>query len=341
MVDNTEFSDAVRQLYVPRLNSISVRSDYGVRGLLECSENFTVLPSTQKNCFTISFYNMDDFLGALASDIVRLSSASFETVEGLTTSAKNKKFLAWQMVQYYYAAFYAAHSILKICSFGLVQLDNRILQKVKHSANAFSIPFGSMESGMYCMKIEGASVTFFKVQKYDDSHRGLWARYSDFLGVLTGINTLTDELNSKCVKLREEGDSKSLSVYNQLSISDAETIVVRLDLLRKTLTTNGDNNWLSSIRNQINYNHCFGVWYPYKGYLDSYEKLVSLKDLYREPFMSSRLEYKHESNLIEFVKCCENVISMDRELLLDLSKRHPDNKSFLRRGPLELINLSR
>lgn len=271
MENNTEFSDAVRQLYVPHLNSISNHSDCGIRGLLLLSENFTILPSIQRNCFTISFYNVDDFLSALASDIVRLSSAAFETIEDLTTSKKNKKFLAWQMVQYYYAAFYAAHSILKICSFGLVQLDNRILQKVKYRADAFNIPFGCMESGVYCMSIDGPSVTFFKVHRYDDSHRGLWTRYLDFLGVLTGINVVTGEFDSKCIRLREESDSQTLSVYNQLSASDAETVVARLDLLRETLTTNGDNNWLSSIRNQINYNHCFGVWYPYKGYLDSYE----------------------------------------------------------------------
>lgn len=52
---------------------------------------------------------------------------------------------------------------------------------------------------------------------------------------------------------------------------DAATVITRLQDLQRLLTSRGSlagGTWLSAIRNQINYQHEYGVWFPF-GALES------------------------------------------------------------------------
>lgn len=171
------------------------------------------------------------------------------------------------------------------------------------------------------------------------SHRGLWHRYGDFLDVLNGISVVTGQFDSSCVRHREMSEEYPLSIYSQLSLEDAEPISKRISTIKETINAHGDNNWLSFVRNRINYNHHYGIWFPYKLFKDEYDSLISMHNLHLDNPLSKKLEYEHEFDLNEFVKCCQTIIAINREILFDLSYRHPSNKSFLNNGPLELLNL--
>ena len=334
--------NGMRQLFIPHLNSISSYLPEGARNWLELSGNFIPNSNSKKDYFEITLYDIDEFIRAWAGDIVRLSSAAFETVGGITESVKNKKFLAWQMIQYYYAAFFAAHSTLKICSFGLIQINDRIIKNIFKRADSLSISLANnIIKGIYCAKIDIATskVIFYKVNKYDDSHRGLWHRYGDFLDVLNGISVVTGQFDSSCVRHREMSEEYPLSIYSQLPLEDAEPISKRISTIKETINAHGDNNWLSFVRNRINYNHHYGIWFPYKLFKDEYDSLISKHNLHLDNPLSKKLEYEHEFDLNEFVKCCQTIIAINRDILFDLSYRHPSNKSFLNNGPLELLNL--
>lgn len=335
-------ADAVRQFYFPFLHRISSFSQIGVRGWLQKSDHFIPIDLHKKDCFEITFYDIFEFVKAWAGDIVRLSSASLETVNGITDSCKNKKFLAWQLVEQYYSAFYAAHSTLKICSFGLVQLDNSIINNIKKIADIRGVHFTSdVTKGIYCVDIisNQSKAVFYKVNRYDDSHRGLWHRYADFIDVIRGLSVTTGHYDSTCVRPWDGSEPVPHSAYSQLPRENADLIIQRLELIRKTMDIRGDNNWLSSIRNNINYNQSYGIWFPYVGYMEKYESLVSMKKLYLDGAMSPKFQYKHEYDLEEFVNCCQLIISINYELLADLESRNPLNKSFLKFGTVKLINL--
>ena len=273
---------------------------------------------------------------------MRLACASFETVDAIAEIPNQRKFLAWQLIEFYYSAFYSAHSTLKICGFGLLQLSSPIIYQIEKRAETLGVELSHLSQGTYCVKIcpSKSQIVFYLVSKYSDSHRGLWHRYYDFLNVLSGFSVSTDALDSSCIRTRKKSEAYPQSVYAQLPQQDAELIVSRIDNVRLLLNEHGDCNWLSSIRNSINYNHAFGIWYPYKDFRGEYEKLIPMRELYRLNSLNDKLQFtENESELIRYVKCCQQINAFNKDLIDDLSMRHPENKSFLKRGPLAYLNL--
>ena len=337
-----KFSDALRQHYMPGLNSISRTSNLGMREWLRQSDNFVPdnIPS-KKDGFAIELYDLNEALPCWAKDINRLSCASFETLDGIREIEDDKKFLAWQLVQYYYSAFYSAHAILKMCGYGLIQLDNITLSNIKQRAITLGVTLPQLNKGVYCMTLTGSNrLNFYKLSKYDDSHKGLWKRYYDFMGVIIGTQISTGNFDASCLRVRISTDSTSESVYSQMSAQDAAIVVQRIDDLRRSLNQHNDCNWLSSIRNSINYNHMFGIWFPNQGFQNNFSTFVSMrKEFCRNPLDDFFNLSKENDELTKFVKCCQLINAINMSLILDMAGRHPNNKSFLLYGPVAFLKL--
>lgn len=86
------FADGARHLYVPRLNTLSNCSSIGLRAWLSESENYIPIKLPLSGCFEIDFYDISEALSALAHDIVRLTCASFETVDAISEIPNQRKF---------------------------------------------------------------------------------------------------------------------------------------------------------------------------------------------------------------------------------------------------------
>lgn len=342
-ITEIQLADGIRQLYVPKLNDVTKFSPKGSRDWLAHSGNFVPIDGCQKDYFELTLYDINEFLACWAGDIVRMTCASIETVTKITESQENKKFLAWQMVQYYYSAFYAAHATLKVCGFGLIQLDKQIIRNVVGRAHTLGISrTDNITNGIYCVNIDvpASKIIFYRVNKYDDSHRGLWKRYVDFIDVLRGSAVISGQFDSNCIKSRAPSEAHPLSIYSQLPIADAQIVIDRIEAIRNTIDKRGDSNWLSWVRNLVNYNQAFGIWYPYTEYQPKYDGLLSMRNLYQNNPLCSMLKYDDEEvELSEFVKCCQIINAINYAVIMDLSKRNSKNKSFLLSGPLKFINL--
>ena len=338
-----DITDGIRQFYIPYLNSISKCADTGLRAWLASSDSFVPSYLGTGSSFEIVLYDISSLLSCVANDISRLSCASIESLNSIYEIPSSKKFLAWELVKYYYSAFYSAHSTLKICGFGLIQLDRNILTNITQRANTLGISFPLLSKGIYCFKIDSAysKVVFFKVSRYDDSHKGLWQRYVDFIDVVTGLSVETADLDANCIRRNDQATKPNKCVYSQMTLTDAETVVSRLEELKHVINQHGDNNWLSSMRNLVNYNQAFGVWFPYKQFCDNHSQIPTLKDLYCLSPLCDSFSLESDVVLLEFVKCCQLINSINFSLLKDIVKRHPGNKSFLLNGPFSYINLFR
>jgi len=335
-----DITDGIRQFYVPRLNMVSSTVGYGMRNWLGSTDAFIPDNFTSERSFELSFYDISSFLSSLASDISRLSCASIESLNSISMAAEAKKFLAWELIKYYYSAFFAAHSTLKACGFGLVQLDRIILENIRQRANTLGMTSPTLQKGIYCFKVDpnNSKVSFFLVSKYNDSHKGLWHRYMDFLDIITGLSIETYELGSNCIKKNDLAVKPSKCIYSQMSLADAETVASRLEELKHTLNRQGDSNWLSYIRNRVNYNHSFGVWFPYRSFDEKHLQIPELKDLFMLSPLCNQFAQDSSNELVSFVKCCQLVNSINYSIINDLAHRHPDNKSFLQQGPFSYIN---
>jgi len=333
--------DGLRQLYCDKINRVGSfnKASAGVRQWL--FQDTIVFPQSINGTDAIEIitYDLDKPLTSVAYDIQRLSCASLETMSSLKPSENNDKFLAWQLIQMYYAAFYAAHSILKICGMGLTQIDDKAVNNLKKNGRTRGIVIPSLCTGIYCVDINRNNrwMTIYKGKKYDDSHRGLWARFIDFLGVVNGSIVRTDDYNNACIRLQQLGDCKSDSIWDQFSSADAFIVYNRIESFADLLKQNG-RNWLSNIRNNVNYSHQYGVWFPYQNILKDYKRVVSSNKLYMEDPLSDVFVLDNKSEIIKYVLACHFIVSLNREMLIDLSLRHPNSRSFLKNNVIKYLN---
>lgn len=325
--------DGVRHLYLSELNNISEQNKYSLRAWLLESNNFIIEPK-YSNVFKLSLYEPLDFLGTIAFDINRLSIASIETLSNINYETVTPKFLAWKLINYYYSAFFSAHSILKLLGFGLVQIDERIAMSLKRRALSYGYEEAIIHKGTYCFDVlsQLGQVIFYKVDKYSDSHQGLWHRFADLLDVLVANSIKTGFYNANCIQKNSMSSTYPDSVFANLPQDDAVSLSQKLEELKKIINKRGNNNWLSSVRNILNYNHEYGVWFPYNGYLNNYDRINRSSKLCFHTPMEDCFRLSCDDDLNTFVICCQFINAINFEILNDLTLRHPDNKSFLKKG---------
>lgn len=338
---NISFSDCSRHLYVQKLNTVNKQLDCGMRSWLFGSNHYVVTNSAD-NYVEVCYYDEKEVLAAWASDISRLSCAFLESVANIKVSDITNKFLAWNMVQYYYSAFYSAHSILKILGFGLIQLDGMIIEKLNRNAIAMGVSLSNeIKRGIYCIKFGvNNSLAFYKIGRYDDSHKGLWNRFYEVLCVLNGEYVITNSYGNDCLRLKEANEGVPMSLFGKVENSDALDAQNRIDQLKSVINMKGDRNWLSYIRNYVNYNHGLGVWYPYTDGSSNYDRVATMKDLCFQNFLDNQFDIgSADDEVIKFVKICQLVNAMNYDLLTDLKKRNPNTKSFLNDFVFKYVNL--
>lgn len=332
---DTLWTQGIQHLYLSRLNSITDARSHGLRQWLLVGDSFIVNPNATKISFSISLYNSLDIIVAIANDINRLSCASMELIHNFNESTLHKKFIAWNLVAMYYSAFFSAHCILKSTGFGLVQIDDNIANKLLSSATLYGVTMPKIESGIYCVDIDlqQSKAVFYKVSRYNDSHKGLWCRFNEFLGILLGTQIRTGLHDVSCIRNRIAAEAHPLSIISNMENSEAASLFGVINELQSYITKNGGSNWLSTTRNLINYNHQFGVWFPFNSYTTSYDKISNLYTSCYEVPNSPIFDKTGESELVAFTKTCQQINSINYSMLNDLFLRNPENKSFLRTGP--------
>lgn len=338
---NINFSDCSRHLYVHKLNTVNKSGPSGMRKWLLESEHY-IVTSANDNYVEICYYDEQEVLAVWANDISRLSCAAYESIANIKKSDITNKFVAWNLVQYYYSAFYSAHSILKVLGFGLIQIDGMIIDRLNRKALSVGVPFSNtICRGMYCLKFDANNkLVLYKVGRYDDSHKGLWRRFYEVLCVLTGEYIVTNSYGNDCVRLRQSSESISASLFGKVEQTDALDAQCRIDQLKSVMNARGDQNWLSTVRNMINYNHGLGSWYPYTNNSKNYEKVVLLKDICFSNFLDKQfLIESDDDDVLRFVKTCQLINALNYDLLQDLKRRNPDESSFLKAQVFKYINL--
>lgn len=325
------FSDCVRHLYIPKLNQVKRIANYGLKDWL-CSSDHYIVTEAKDDHISILYYDETDLLSAWANDISRLSCAFLESVANVKDSEVNDKFLAWNLVQYYYSAFYSAHTIIKILGFGLIHLDSIAINELHKKADTIGTLWSNkITKGIYCIQfdIRNRMIVLYNVNRYDDSHRGLWKRFFEVIGIITGKYVATNTYGNSCVRIKLASEAHPLSLFDKIEHSDAMDVISRLEELENILNIRGDSNWLSGIRNIINYNHGLGGWYPYQGGSNFYDKVAKLKNLYNINFLNEKFNASDDDTVIKFVKTCQLVNSLNFDILCDLKNRSSNGKSFL------------
>ena len=96
-------------------------------------------------------------------------------------------------------------------------------------------------------------------------------------------------------------------------------------------------NWLSLVRNQVNYHHKYGVWFPYKERQRYYAGLMASVDAWRKEPDTIFIWPQAGREVQQFVETCVLIVSVCRVMALDMAGRCPAGKSFLEFDVVRLI----
>lgn len=309
-------SDAARvlsQLAYLDLFKSQIKTAIDVKGWV-ANQNYLVVTGMTEKCFTLTTLDSRRLRAALANDCNRMSMAAVESICGVEVDLLFPKSSAWAAIRSYYASFFAAHALLRIYGCAYSQLEPEHIRKILEMANALGIN-SNIRSGLYSIQID-KTFTTLKFEKQNDSHKDMWR------GFLALINQLLLKI--------DETSSIGIHKINAMDL---------LEEARKCVTKNGSRvvgNWLSELRNQVNYQHLYGAWFPYdvRAIDERVVKIANTKWTY--PSHSFNTTEK-QGELERFFESTAFLLSLLREMICICSENVDDEGSVFHNGVLRML----
>lgn len=278
------------------------------------SKNLTPSVQNRANEFELTFQQTDLLHASLANDCNRFSLASVESMWSVGKISKLPKSTGWASVQMYYSAFFAAHALLRIFGRSCSQFENEHVNKVYEIAELTQLAgtVSSIESGFYFSSIINNVISFKKLK---DSHADTWASFSGLL------IWLIDNIQHTTGLGKHKVDAIDLLSNIKSSIHSANA---------------AKGNWLSQIRNKVNYQHTHGVWYPYRGASHDVE-LIMRNAEWLKPVNSFDL-ISSKSDISSLYNISNAIVSLMYNLLKYGYERSGKKSVPLSNGMFRLIN---
>lgn len=187
-------------------------------------------------------------------DAFRFSAHAAQTVFELERTSAYPKLTAWRMIQAYYAAFYAAHSILRFFGRSFSHLENGHVQHLSTRSSSELGSSPSLPSSYYLIELSQSDhlLTF---SRHSESHKDMWRCFL----------ALSNDISREALSLRATRERKQ----------DFSLIFSRLS---DALTNRGRHpagNWLSLMRNDVTYKSSYGVWFPFEKTTPEFEGLMA------------------------------------------------------------------
>jgi hypothetical protein len=317
----SSFEEALRLCWLNGLSSLTGSPPLGLRDwLVAGTYAFQVPPSTQSFEFFVP--NLSEAVQAYAHDANRMSCGAFESVMSIAPVINMRRSLAWFALKAYYAAFYSAHAFLRLQGTSLTQLDAREATRIASVAQAYGYATArTIRSGFHSIYFEPVSKTITASQvaaSGGGSHEILWAKYAE------ALRRLITRVQSSAL----------LSTDKAAVISKLTQAVT---LLSQSNSPKG--NWLSKVRNEINYRHGMGLWYPHPA-SNNVERCMTLirTELRCDP-IDNQLE--NNDGFDAFLTLCLFVVNLTRVTIIDMSNLHLNRSSFQESGPMIVLRNAR
>jgi uncharacterized protein (UPF0332 family) len=293
------------------------RTNIDLKGWI-ANQDYLIDENLSSNGFTLRPRSKAYLKTALANDCNRMAIAAFETVCGIQSDPFLQKSGAWGVIRAYYSAFFAAHALLRMHGISCSQLDKEHVNKIFDVAQVLEKQgdVSSIEKGFYEIKIN-KDFTEVSFKKYKDSHKDTWACF------LSLLNRLIIDVENTTGLAEQKMEARDILVN------------LRKGITRSRCTESG--NWLSQIRNSVNYQHTFGVWYPYEGKAMFPKIAPKITEYWRSD--PGLIEIDSKGRDIEtFFSISLLVVSLFRESFLACSDKSDTKNSVFSNGALKLLN---
>ncbi|MCU1240125.1 MAG: hypothetical protein JWO71_851 [Candidatus Acidoferrum typicum] len=314
-------ASALRPFWAPSLNDVSGNLSKGLGAWL-AEENYQFHSAVKSKVFTIHITDAEPFLYALAADINRTATAAFESISHATKNKMLPKSTAWILIMSYYGAFFAAHAVLRMLGVGFINLEHPHAQSINKIARLYGQSQEDVGTGNFgCTYVAAKREIHWHL--IDSSTGGVHERFWKFFK--KNIDDLATQV------LQNKG---GIAADNQQVSSKLSDLV---DNLCYDSCPHG--NWLSVVRNRVNYKHHFGAWYPYAAQKPFGTVEERLSKNWAEDPMTINLSSHGDRNLRRFQETCSFILGCCRVLASDMATRCSTGKSFHTYGWLALSRL--
>lgn len=256
---------------------------------------------------------------AYASEINRFAAASFESIQGIQPDSKLPKSLSWSLIRLYYAAFFAAHALIRLHGRSLTQIDSASSNRVNQLAGLYgNINGAPLSTGLKRVSIDQSRRRVEITSANGQSHEALWFDFSSvFRPVAERIlqNATTSEIQDF-----------SLKIIDMFDILSDEGRMPNF-------------NWLSFMRNSINYRQEYSVWHPYGNQPRYYGDLQSHMQRWKQHPNDLNLMAGDARELKRMVESCVFIVSLCNQCCKEISMLSPNKTSFLKYRAMNLIQL--
>lgn len=292
-----EVSAAITRRLIAELGT-KVPAKDGMRSWLE-KGSYQINNSSVHDCVRLENVHMGELNPFLSWDYERFCFSSLESLMSCKLQRAHPKAIGWPLLKLYYSAFFGAHSILRATGQGVLRLERAVAAHLTEYAKFFIdelvISSGTYESRLEQDAFRSINLVLRRLPDTGGAHEQFWRRFHAFLS----------ELSEQAAAQNEPG---------------AVRLIGEIAELQKILTANGFSNgaWLSAVRNQINYQHQYGVWYPYHRSRDA---AVSMEGVGRESG-GIRCDFNPSRDpLCAFSAACQILAAINTDVARALARR--------------------
>lgn len=272
-----------------------------------------------KDSFVLRSSNTSQLQAALANDCNRMAIAAIESISGVQKDTELKNSGAWCIIRSYYASFFAIHSMLRMFGISCSQLEQTHVDKIFEMAKLTgqSGTLTKLENGFYSIKVD-RNFNFVEFKKFKDSHKDTWGKFLEL------IDSLILDLDKGSGLKKQKLEAFDL-----------------LTALKKGITrshSKDKGNWLSVIRNSVNYQHLYGVWFPYERGCITKDQIDRISNDWKyNP--ANFMDTLNKNDIEAFFQVSTLIIALFRELLIECAKKNKDINPIFHNGALKLLKI--
>jgi hypothetical protein len=302
-----ELSAALIRDLLPNLTADQPEAE-GLRSWIE-SGSFYVGVGPTPDSFVLQDVSLAEFMPYVSYDYERFALASFESLLCCGKEAVSSKAIGWPFAKIYYSAFFGAHAIMRSLGQAVLRLEAAQAARMSRLMSLY-VPGLQIGSGTYLARIIQRpapdllfDVLLAKISDSGGAHDQFWRSFYGFLAEFTN----------------------DVSVNN---LPNATSIIGEVSEIQDLLSANGFNagTWLSAVRNQMTYQHKFGVWYPFQN--SPSEAVKQIRRVKVRASSSIRRDYNPKKHPLQaFCNGCHLLAAVNIDLADALSNRGK-NKRF-------------
>lgn len=238
-----------RQLWLSGATRRNFKFSGGIKQWVQTG-SWTVNPGITKKRASLTLHAIEDFTDASIYDALRFAIAAFESARAVPPHGSDARNYAWQFITYYYAGYFAANSLMRICGYACTYFSISECSEINEQALMYGIGGTNEQTkiapGVFYAHTINTGIPTLDISAVNTKggvHIQFWVGFLKFLEVLNG----------------------SIKI-SALPSSDRTAAAAELNDLIAGLKHSGVQTgaWLSEVRNAINYRLEYGAWFPYE-----------------------------------------------------------------------------